>query len=101
MRGDADDCAVPEQFAGGGRSEIVLSNMNAGSSGQARNVDTVIDDDVCFVGSCEGGRRGAEIEEGTGRKLLGAELNQCRTAVEKRACEIERRPAGPFGRLDI
>ena len=102
MRGVTDDGAGTEKLTRGRRRKVVLADVDARCARHQREVSSVVDDDVVpYTGRARRDRRVAEIEEGTGRKLLGAELNESGTAVEKRACEIDRRPTGPVGRLDI
>ena len=67
----------------------------------AGQIRAIVDDDERAVRRAGFHNRVAQLEKGARPELLGADLKQARAAVEIRACEVYRRPAGTPRDVDV
>lgn len=80
---------------------VFLANVDARRAAEARQVDSVVDDEV------RAGRYGraygivAEREKSRRRKILGPELDNPRAAFKIRANQVPRPPAGGCSDVDV
>jgi len=101
MRRATDNRVAPEQPACLGWGEILLPDMNAGGTSHSRQVGPIVDEHA------RPDRRGdpdegiAQLEKRPRREPLGPDLKETCTAVEVRACEIDRRQIGTERHVDI
>ena len=63
MRGEADDGAGAQLQSRVGRREIVLPDVHPGRTALAREIDSIVDDDLRAVGFSRADDAVAEIEE--------------------------------------
>ena len=101
MRRVPDRRIRPKERPHGGGRQIVLTEMHAGGAAQRGNIDAIVDDDEGIVCARRGDGGIAELDEWTRFDLLGANLQEGGTAIEEGAQEVERRPAGGRGRVDV
>src|SRR2546428_5096042 len=101
MRREADDGARAELQSRVGRREIVLPDMHAGGTARAREIDSIVDDDLRAVRFGRADDAVAEIEEETRGEPLGAQLKKSCPAVQIRPREFVRPPTCPFSELDV
>jgi len=75
--------------------------MHAVGAGKPRDVGAVVDDDHGAERPRELHNRFTDLEKIGACQMLCAQLQESRAAGEKGAGEIDRRPAGAFGCLDV
>jgi hypothetical protein len=101
MRGPTDDRIRTEQPARGCRREVVLANVRARRARQERNIYAIVDDDARAIGTRRLDEPSGVVEERSGRKMLGAQLDDTCAAVEKCVRQPLDRPAGTGGSVDV
>ena len=74
------------------RRQIALTDVNTGSPGESRDIDTIVDDDPAAVRPRHRHSRVAQIEQRSRLELLGPDLDERGAAVKAGAQEVEGRP---------
>ena len=82
----------------GGR-QILLSDVHAGRAGQPRDVGAIVHDDLAPPADARSTIAAGCVEQRRDERLLGADLQQRRAAVQTRRREVDERPAG--ARADV
>jgi len=96
-----DDGVGAEQLSGCRDGKVGLSDMHAVRVRHQGDVNAIVDDHGCLVRSGQPDGGGTKIAERTGCQVLGADLQELRTAVEERLGQVQRRPAGACRRVDV
>ena len=75
--------------------------MNASRPGDPRDVGAIVDDDLRLVRNRKCDEPIRDLEQWPGCEVLGPYLNEWCAAIEESPSEIECRPSGALGYVDI
>ncbi len=93
--------ASPTRSRTAGRRQIVLPDVDAVGARQAGDVGAIVDDDAGLVLMCELDYRGRGGEQGVAGHRLRAQLQVPGAAAQIRRGQIEDRPSGAGGGVDV